>query len=132
MQLRVQVTRQCCLLEQSMQCPGSFWHSFSRAPESQEKHELQVVGCAANPALAALLLGLLDFQFAQWVPLSGTRDQCGSLMMDHFPGMGQHKALGCLHKIHLICYLLSLEPYSEHSPLLLLIKGPNQSSGPKV
>lgn len=49
-------------------------------------------------------------------------DQCGPLMMNYFPGMGQHKALCCLHKIHLICYLLSMEPYSEHRSLLLLIE----------
>ncbi|KAI1234033.1 hypothetical protein IHE44_0003743 [Lamprotornis superbus] len=29
----------------------------SQTPESQEKYELQIVDCAANPALAALLLG---------------------------------------------------------------------------
>lgn len=76
---------------------GSSWNSFSRAPVSQEKHELQVVDCAANPALAALLLG-------PWISSlpsgSFAWDQCGSLMMDCFPGMGQHKTLCCLHKIH--------------------------------
>lgn len=96
---------------------GSFWNS-SRAPVSQEKHKLQVVDCAAN-----LLWQLCcwDLGFPVCPVGAFAWEQCGSLMMNCFPGMGQHKAFCCLHKIHLICYLLRMEPYSEHRSLLLLI-----------